>query len=150
MAARGWRKRRFEDHYTVDPETGCWNWNGTLNRKGYGQIASAIGNSGNLAHRASYVRAKGLIPAGMTTDHLCRNRRCVNPEHLELVTNTENIRRGSGTKLDVNQVHAIRKRLKAGETQVSLAKEFGVTQTNIQAIATGKIWAKELGPVEII
>ena len=56
------------------------------------------GRSGpmRIAHRLTYQWAKGPIPAGMELDHLCRNRRCVNPAHLEPVTHRENVRRGAG------------------------------------------------------
>lgn len=77
------------------PESGgCRRWTGYLNpRTGYGQFN--LGNqSTGLAHRVAYTLACGVIPDGMQLDHLCRNRWCVNPEHLEPVTATENARRG--------------------------------------------------------
>lgn len=71
----------------------CWEWIGTVNSGGYGSF-----NDGRQfkAHRWSYARFKGPIPPSLTLDHLCRNRRCVNPDHLEPVTNRENILRGNG------------------------------------------------------
>lgn len=65
----------------------CWEWQGTLNPKGYGSF------DGNTAHRAPYRWFVGPIPAGYQVDHLCRNRRCVNPAHGEAVTLQENRRR---------------------------------------------------------
>jgi len=69
----------------------CWNWPGRLNKKGYGEIQ--VRGVKHLAHRAIYL-AHGLsIPDGLHLDHLCRNKTCVNPAHLEPVTNSENVRR---------------------------------------------------------
>jgi HNH endonuclease len=77
--------------YAVDPETGCWNWTGPLDRGGYG---SAKISGHYRTHRAFYERYVGSIPAGLQIDHLCRNRACVNPAHMEPVTQRENILRG--------------------------------------------------------
>lgn len=71
----------------------CWNWQGTLTKDGYGRIRTIV-NRGKLAHRVSYQAFNGPIPDHLTVDHLCRNRRCVNPWHLEIVTKGENARRG--------------------------------------------------------
>jgi hypothetical protein len=69
-------------------DSGCWEWQGYLDRDGYGHD----GKGG--AHRSAYVAKFGPVPPGMQLDHLCRNRRCVNPDHLEPVTHRENQRRG--------------------------------------------------------
>lgn len=71
---------------------GCWLWIGSHHPKGYGKVR-AFGQS-KLVHRFAYEVLVGPIPAGMTLDHLCRIRHCVNPAHLEPVTNRENILRG--------------------------------------------------------
>jgi hypothetical protein len=88
-------EKRFRDRYYVDGN-GCWVWTGSLTTSdpavGYGRFNA----SGKLvqAHRWSYEHHVGPIPDGLVIDHLCRVRRCVNPAHLEPVTNAENIRRG--------------------------------------------------------
>lgn len=70
----------------------CWLWAGSLTTGGYGQLSIA----GRLtqAHRLAYELYVGAIPEGFQIDHLCRVRHCVNPDHLEAVTQAENIRRG--------------------------------------------------------
>lgn len=73
-------------------ETACWVWTGQVMSNGYGNFW-AYGRK-RRAHRFSYQTFKGAIPTGLEPDHLCRNRACVNSEHLELVTRSENNRRG--------------------------------------------------------
>lgn len=70
---------------------GCWDWTGARTEKGYGQFWHAGGMV--KAHRFAYEHGVGPIPDGLELDHLCRNTSCVNPDHLEPVTTTENLRR---------------------------------------------------------
>lgn len=78
--------------FRVGLPTECWLWTGAKKGRGYG--AAYVNGKTTIAHRAVYELMKGPIPDGMTLDHLCRNRGCVNPAHLEPVTNKENILRG--------------------------------------------------------
>lgn len=71
----------------------CWLWTGTLDAQGYGKCDHA-GSRGRMAHRVGYELLRGAIPDGLVLDHLCRFRQCVNPWHLEIVTQRENVLRG--------------------------------------------------------
>lgn len=75
----------------IEVTEACWLWTGSNSGKGYGWFKDG---KGTLAHRYSYEHFVGPIPEGLTIDHLCRVRRCVNPDHLEAVTLRENLMRG--------------------------------------------------------
>lgn len=125
--------------YVVDEDTGCWNWGLQVDRDGYGRARRAGETSPTAAHRVVYEEIRGPIPSGLDLDHLCRNRRCVNPDHLEPVTRTENYRRGLRTKLTAEQVAAIRADMDTASPV--LAARYGVAPRTIRNVKQGATWA---------
>lgn len=85
--------QRFQNKLAAG-ESGCWEWVASAYPAGYGSFW--LRGKLRRAHRVAYSHWVGPIPDGYTIDHLCRNRLCVNPKHLEPVTNRENILRGIG------------------------------------------------------
>lgn len=79
-----------EDYYAEGDPADCWVWQGSFNGYGYGRY----GEPTKMAHRIVYEKRHGKIPDGLHLDHLCRNKACVNPNHLEPVTPRENTVRG--------------------------------------------------------
>lgn len=77
---------------TEKNEDGCWEWQGNKTPGGYG--ASALSGKKIVAHRVAYMLLVGDIPCGQDLDHLCRNRACINPDHLEPVSRRRNLIRG--------------------------------------------------------
>lgn len=82
-------------------EDGCIEWTAYVGENGYGRFY--VDGRGALAHRWSYEFHVGPIPDGLVIDHLCRNTKCVNPDHLEPVTTAENVRRGIGPQVLVER-----------------------------------------------
>jgi len=148
---------RFTKRFTVTQPTACWEWNGRRRATGYGVF------DGKGAHRFSYTVHVGPIPDGLHVLHRCDNPPCVNPDHLWLGTQADNMRdmrekgrdnrtarsRGEAhhaAKLTAGQVADIRARFIAGinasrrGNSAALAEAFGVTQATIQNIARRKAW----------
>ena len=132
--------RLSQEPHIVDRETDCWVWQRSLNVHGYGRMWR--GSRLQLAHRCYYEDRYGRIPTGFVLDHLCRNPACVNPAHLEVTTQTENLRRGRGAKLSLQAAREIRElhASPGGLTPLTIAQMFGVSQDAIYNVLSGKHW----------
>ena len=96
----------FMEKMHFEPMSGCWIWGAAENNRGYGLATHNRGMA--LAHRMSYEMHRGSIPKGLVLDHLCRNRLCCNPDHLQVVTNKVNILRGiCPTAINAKKTHCI-------------------------------------------
>lgn len=142
---RGKRKYESNDYYphyeALDKgyDTLCWIWNRSLSTGGYAQVRK----DGRLqgVHRLHYELKHGAIPEGLLPDHLCRQRSCVNPDHIEPVTNEENIRRGANAKLcpegvrEIRRLHATRR-----HSYKALGQRFGVSRDLVYRIVKRTLW----------
>ena len=134
---------RFWGHVKLD-QNGCLVWQ----LKPYGPKPHQYGrfrldNHGESlrAHRIAWMELNSEIPQGLVIDHLCRNTMCVNVDHLEVVTNTENLRRRHDVKLSHDKAREIRERYSQGKvTQKYLAKIFGVGQDQISRVINNLAW----------
>lgn len=131
----------------VDKTDTCWNWFGPINIDGYGRLTVSFEvkkpQVNISAHRLSYLLHKGDIPEGLLVRHTCiKNRRCVNPEHLILGTNQDNMddmmqtggKSGIGPKLNFNLAEEIRELFLSGSSRKELASKYGVKQVSIRYI----------------
>lgn len=123
--------------------TPCWCWLRSKRPSGYGRMWDPDTHKFVEAHGFFYRHFVGPIPDGLEPDHLCKNRGCVNPEHLEPVTHTENIRRGDRAQLTLAKAQEIRRRVAMGEARKALAVEFGVCKATISHIWNDRTWLTE-------
>lgn len=133
-------------------EAGCWEWRLSLDKKGRGRIRN--GGSKMFASRASFIAFNGHIPDGMVVCHSCDNPSCINPSHLWLGTQKDNMQdmhekgrykgcaqqgeRHSMAKLSRDNVLKIRQ---DERTQKEIARDYKVSRPLISLIKTGKLWS---------
>jgi len=150
MKAKPITKDRIESKVERIPESGCWVWMGATTMRGYGQIESF--NRKHYAHRASYEAFIGPIPEGMNVCHACDNVYCVNPAHLFLGTQKQNLEdmarkrrstlgeRNPMAKLSTKDVEDIKYLITTEVSNKSLALKYGVSTKTINLIKQGKRW----------
>lgn len=153
MIITGKNKLRFYKKFNINKKNGCWIWNASSNSAGYGLMR--INYEYILAHRLSWMIYKGEIPAGLCVLHNCDIPACVNPDHLFIGSQKENIKDmisknrnscGIGEKnghsiLSEKIVLEIRnKYIPKKYSMRMLAKEYGVTPQNIFSIVKNKTW----------
>ena len=129
-------------------ETPCWIWLLTLQSNGYSHMESKVADYRGTAHRWYWIQEHGEPPAGAHLDHLCRNRACVNPDHLQLVTVAENARRGDNAKLTYGDVEEVKRLRAAGLLQREVADLLGVTRQTIGDIERGRTGAAAGGVIQ--
>jgi len=110
----------------------CLEWGAATQSNGYGGFFGE-----RQAHRISYLLTVGPIPEGLDLDHLCRNRACINPYHLEPVTRIVNVRRGLKPKLTEELAAEIRS---SSETDRAIALRLGVCHSTVNAVRAGRTW----------
>ncbi len=147
-------RSRFYAKITTGNPDECWPWTAALNDAGYGAFGVGPGASiTRLAHRVAYLLHHGTDPFDRGVCHTCDNPPCCNPAHLFLGTQADNMqdakrkgrtkyRGGYNRKLTPEDVRVIRLRSAAGESLVSLAREFGITHCATWKVATRRTWVE--------
>ncbi len=141
----------FDEHWLEDPETGCWIWQrgrcgkGAKLRPDRGYGCLRINGRPARAHRFAYEREYGPIKAGLQIRHQCHRTLCVNPAHMKLGTNMQNVQdrinAGRYAKiLTPDIVRTIRKRCASGETQQIVGADYNLHQACVSNIVNRKYW----------
>jgi hypothetical protein len=126
--------QRVIDKISVDSD-GCWNWTASLTADGYGHLWWQ--GTMTTAHRTVYELTAGALPDGMVLDHLCRNRRCVNPDHMRVVTrkqnsleNSESVTAVNAAKTHCHHGHALDMTYPDGRRWCRTCKRMSDTRSN--------------------
>src|SRR3990167_537203 len=136
----GHHSKKMGPEYEIN-SNGCWIWKKATGCGGYGKKYAH--DKTILAHRFYYEKFKGKISKGLCLDHLCKTRHCVNPDHLEPVTQLENNRRGRGTKFNIGIAQEIRLLHKQKLlSHWALAKTYGMSRRNVGFILNNITWKK--------
>lgn len=123
-------------------DTPCWIWKRSMHPSGYGQ--GTRNNRPGLAHRIIYERLRKPIPKGFVLDHLCKVKACVNPDHLEVVSQAKNVQRGRNAKITIEDARTMRALRAAGASAPELMERYGVSKGLVYAVLANRTWAEEL------
>lgn len=119
--------------------TPCHVWRGRRNDDGY--ALQTVEGGSDFVHRRRWIERHGAVAEGHELDHLCRNRACVNPEHLESVTHLVNVRRGRRPRLGIERAREIKSLLRGGWGVTDIASAYGVNPGTVSHIRSGLAWA---------
>lgn len=135
----------------VEKTEPCWNWTGRLDIGGYGRFS--IKGIWKKAHRTAYELYKGSIPEGLVVRHMCNNRKCVNPAHLEVGSHKDNTTdmfrtnppdrtgdRSHAKKITQADADELRQWREFGYTQKDIGTAFGIGQPQVSSVLNGKYW----------
>lgn len=125
--------------FVINLDTGCWDWQKSKVKGGYGRVY----NKGKSvpAHKFYYEEKFGEIPENYEMHHKCGNPGCVNPDHLEAITHTENIRHRNFTKLSMEKAKEIREMYSTGNyLQREIAVLYGVCRQTVNYLIQDKTW----------
>jgi hypothetical protein len=129
---------QFWSHVDRKSDSECWNWTASKSSKGYGQFK--INGKTIGAHVVSYFLLRGDYPKGLHLDHLCRNRACVNPTHLEPVTCKTNIQRGETGKHQRDKTHCPKGHEYTAENTIFYTNKSGKTSRYCRMC--GRVYSK--------
>jgi hypothetical protein len=129
----GHKGRRKGPRY-IEVESGCWEWQHALNPQGY-----AMTGPGKLAHRSVWREIRGALPDEMQLHHRCRNKKCVNPAHMQVVT--AQVHRREHARLTAEAVREIRATPWTRGAAQNLAEKFGVARETINSARSGATWS---------
>jgi hypothetical protein len=140
---KGHARRLSPVDYVIEDrgyKTPCWIWQLGTKDSGYGVLTRGRKRMG--AHKWYWQQVNGPVPDGLQLDHLCRIHPCVNPEHLEPVTGTENLRRGKSAKLTDESVRQIRYLRSQRQTLKGIAEIIGVSASLVSRVVLGRTRAE--------
>lgn len=140
---------KLKSYIKIDAETGCWLWQGAMSRagrRGYGKIK--VGGKMLFAHRVAYRVWRGSIPKGLVVAHKCHVKNCINPRHLEAISQRENVRQSieigrhapslrKGAHCLSHAREEIAKLKRNGLTYKILAEKYGVSISTIWRLLNG-------------